>query len=106
MRSMKKNETAHTKSTARPDLSETTQVKRFLERHSTTPLSLEVHNGVLRFYKEHEKWLQVNDGVDNFQEWLCRAIQSYTEASIDALYNHDDKQKIVSEYGLEVNQFE
>jgi hypothetical protein len=76
-------------------------VNRFLEKHSVTPLSLEVPNGVIRFYKEHEKWLQVNDAVDNFDEWLGRAIESYTEATLDFLYKHDQQEELLNKYGLE-----
>jgi hypothetical protein len=76
-------------------------VNRFLEKHSATPLSLEVPNGVIRFYREHEKWLQVNDSVDNFQEWLGLAIRSYTEATLDFLYKHDQQEELLNKYGLE-----
>ena len=78
-------------------------IPRFIEKHSATPLTLRVPNGIKRFYLEHERWLQVNDGVGNFNEWLSLAIRSYAVASIDALYKHEEKQELLSEYGIAEN---
>ena len=76
-------------------------VNRFLEKHSATPLTLQVPNGIKQFYMEHEKWLQVNDSVDNFDQWLGLAIRLHTEAILDFLYKHDEQKELLSKYGLE-----
>ena len=75
-------------------------LNRFLAKHSATSLSLQVPNGIIQFYKQHEKWIRVNDAVENFDEWLGLAIRSYVEATLDFLYKQDEREELLSEYGF------
>ena len=73
---------------------------RYLTKHATTLVTLQIPNGIIRFFKEHEKWLRINDAIDNLPEWLSLALKQNAEATIDSLYTHEEKEQLLIEYGF------
>lgn len=76
---------------------------RYLTKHATTPVTLQIPNGIIRFFKEHEKWLRINDAIDSLPEWLSLAIKQNVEATIDSLYKYEETEQLLVEYGFKAN---